>query len=133
MVYLPKGSIMQWNGNKITEHNRSAFDMTPERFGTSQRMANTTLRTWTTGTKWTFTASWKMLPADTAKTVDGAWGGRAMETFYKATTGAFTLLITHGNGTTETFSVVFTDFDKSVTSRGGTTDAWDVSVTLEEV
>lgn len=133
MVYLPKGSIMQWNGNKITEHNRSEFDMTPERFKSSARMANGTLREWIVATKWTFTCSWENLPAKTTKTVDGAWGGEAMESFYNSTTGPFTLVVTYGDGTTGTYTVVFKEFDKTVVSRGGSSDGWKVSVTLEEV
>lgn len=133
MVYLPKGSIMQWNGNKITEHNRSELDVTTERIKSSTRMANGTLREWVVATKRTFSASWDLVPADTAKTVDAAWGGKAMETFYNTTTGPFTLLITNGDGSTQSYTVVFQDFDKNIVSRGGTTDAWNVSVTLEEV
>ena len=132
-IYLPKGSIMKWNGNKITEHNRSEFQMSPERIKSSQRMANGTLREWVAATKWTFDASWDLVPADTARTVDGAWGGKAMESFFTSNIGPFTLVVTNGDLTTQTYTVVFKEFDKTIISRGGTTDAWNVSVSLEEV
>ena len=133
IVYLPKGSIMQWNGTKITEHNRSEFSMTPERIKFSERTAMGTLREWVVATKWTFSCSWDMVPAETLKTVDNAWGGKAIDAFYKATVTPFTLLITNGDGTTETYTVVFEDYDKTIVSRGSGTDGWNIDITLKEV
>jgi hypothetical protein len=133
VVYLPRGSIMKWNTNKITEHNRSEFSMTPERIKYSERTANGTLREWVVATKWTFDCSWDNVPAETVRTVDNAWGGKAMDTFYKAQTDPFTLAVTMGDGTVETYTVVFDTFDKTIVSRGGTTDGWNISVSLKEV
>ena len=133
VVFLPKGSIMKWNGTKITEHNRSEFSMTPERIKFSERTASGTLREWVVATKWTFECSWDNVPAENARTVDNAWGGKGIDTFYKTTTDPFTLTVTMGDGTVETYTVVFENFDKTVVSRGSTTDGWNISVTLKEV
>lgn len=123
---------MQWNGNLITEHNRSELDVDVERIETSNRMSNGTLRKWVVADKRTFSCSWDMLPAISAKTVDGKWGGVDIETFYNTTPGSFTLTITNTHGT-QTYTVVFTDFSKTVQKRFGTSDWWNISITLEEV
>lgn len=132
MVYLPKGSIMEWNGNPITEHMRSPLDVSVERIETTNRMSNGLLRKWVVADKRTFSCSWDTLPAISSKTVDGKWGGVDIETFYNSNPGVFTLTVKNTHGT-ETYSVVFKDFNKEVKKRVGTSDWWDLSVTLEEV
>jgi hypothetical protein len=132
MVYMPKGSIMKWNGNDITEHNRSELNIKVNRIETSQRMANGTLRKYIVADKREFSCSWNMVPNEDVSTVDGKWGGKSIETFYNANGGSFTLTVTHGDATTDTYTVVFTDFSKVINKRG-TYDAWDIDITLEEV
>lgn len=123
---------MQFNGNLITEHKRSPVSVEVDRIETSNRMANGTLRKWVVADKRTFQVSWETLPALTAKTVDGKWGGIDIETFYNSTPGAFTLTLTNTHGV-QTYTVVFTDFSKEIVKRVGTSDWWDLSITLEEV
>jgi len=123
---------MRWNGNLITEHNRSALDVDVERIESSNRMSNGTLRKWVVADKRTFSCSWDLLPAISTKTVDGKWGGVDIETFYNSNPGSFTLTIVNTHAT-DTYTVVFTDFSKSVEKRLGTSDWWNVSITLEEV
>lgn len=132
MVYLPKGSIMKWNDNPVTEHNRSELSVDVERLGASTRTAHGLLRKWVTADKRTFSCSWEMLPAVTEKTVDGKWGGDAIEDFYNSTPGAFTLTLGLTSGE-ETYTVVFSDFSKSVQRRTGASDLVKIDVTLEEV
>ena len=132
MVYLPKGSLMKWNGNSITEHNRSQLNVSVERIETSKRMANGTLRKYVIADKRKFSCSWEMVPDTDAGTVDGKWGGNSIETFYNNNPGSFTLVITDGTGATKTYTVVFTDFSKTINKRGRF-DAWDIDITLEEV
>lgn len=132
MVYMPKGSIMKWAGNAITEHNRSELNISPKRIETSKRMANGTLRKYVIADKREFSVSWDMIPDTTAATVDKKWGGNAIETFYNTTPGAFVLTVTDGAGVATDYTVVFTDFSKVINKRGKY-DAWDIDVTLEEV
>lgn len=132
MIYIPKGSIMKWNGNLITEHNRSEIAIGVERIETANRMENATLRKYVVADKRSFSCSWDNLPAVTAQTVDGKWGGIDIELFYNTTPGVFTLTVVNTSGE-DTYNVVFSDFDKKITRRVGTSDFWSLSVALEEV
>lgn len=132
MVYMPKGSIMKWAGNAITEHNRSELSISPKRIETSKRMANGMLRKYVIADKREFSVSWDMVPDATLATADKKWGGTAIEAFYNNTPGAFILTVTDGSGVATDYTVVFTDFSKVINKRGKY-DAWDIDVTLEEV
>lgn len=127
-----KPRLMRWNTNAISDHNRSPLEIGHERIESSKRMVNGTMRKYVVADKKTFNVSWEDIPHSTTKTVDGYWGGKAMEDFYLATRGSFTLELTNGDGTIETYTVVFTDFNKTVKKRG-TYDFWDVNVSMEEV
>lgn len=132
-MHLPKGSIMAWAGNDVTEHNRGAIDVGFNRIESSKRMANGTLRKYVIADKKEFSVSWKMIPNNSAGTIDKKWAGDAMETFYKANPGEFTLTIKEGvNGAVTNYQVVFTNFSKVLNKRGKY-DMWDVDVTLEQV
>lgn len=124
--------LMQWNSNDITDHNRTELEISNERIERSARMADGTLRTFVVADKRTFTTSWDMLPKKTEQTVDGFWGGEAMEDFFYSTPGEFTLDIWDGDDEQYTYTVMFTDFSKTIVKRGSV-DFWTVSVTLEEV
>jgi len=132
MVYLPKGSIMKWGGNSITEHNRGPVGVSVNRIENSKRMADGTMRKYSIADKREWTTSWTMLPDDTNGTIDKKWGGSAIETFYNANPGPFLLTIVDGSGVSTNYTVVFTAFSKNINKRGAY-DAWDVDVTLEEV
>ena len=132
MVYMPKGSIMKWNGNSITEHNRSQLDVKVNRIENSKRMANGTMRKYIIADKREFSCSWNMVPDQTAGTVDKKWGGSAIEAFYNTNPGAFTLTITDGAGVATNYTVMITDFSKTINKRGRY-DGWDIDITMEEV
>lgn len=129
---FPKNAIMQWNGQKVTDHNRSELSVDVDRIENVKRMANGRLRKFVVADKRSFSVSWKDLPDNRSYTVDGFWGGRDIETFYNANAGEFELRVTNGNGTVETFTVVFTDFSKTISKRGEF-DFWQISVQMEEV
>lgn len=129
---FPKNALMEWNNNKITDHNRSELSVAVERIESTKRMANGTLRKYVIADKRTFSVSWDKLPHKKDWTVDGFWGGKEMEAFYNSNAGAFTLKITNGDGVIETFTVVFSGFKKSISKRGAY-DFWGVNVELEEV
>lgn len=127
-----KNAIMMWNGNKITDHNRSEVSVDVDRIENVKRMANGRLRKYVIADKRSFSVSWKDLPDARAWTVDGFWGGRDIEAFYNINAGEFELKLTNGNGTVETFTVVLSDFSKTISKRGDF-DFWQISVKLEEV
>jgi len=129
---FPKNCIMQWNDHKVTDHNRSELSVSVERIENSKRMANGTLRKYVIADKRKFSVSWDNLPDNTAWTVDGFWGGRDIENFYNNNAGSFTLKVTNGNGSVESFAVVFSDFSKAIHKRGSY-DFWSLDVSMEEV
>lgn len=129
---LPIKCIMEWNNNKVTDHNRDSLSVDIESIMDRKRMANGTLRQYWVADKRTFSTSWKELPATANDTVDGFWGGREMYNFYKNTKGSFTLKLNFSDNTSETVTVVFSSFDYEITKRGAY-DFWQASVTLEEV
>lgn len=123
---------MRWAGNAITDHNRSSLSISPERIEKKQRMANGIMRKYIIADKRTFSCSWEMLPKKTVQTVDGFWGGEAMEDFWSSTPGSFALEITDGDGEVYTYTVMFSEFSKEIVKRGSV-DFWQISVTMEEV
>lgn len=147
-------AIMFWSTdqvtwNKISDHNRSPLDISSERFGRENRMANATLRRYTVAKKRTFSVSWNMFPSKITPsyggktglgTVDGGWAGEDIENFYNTVDGRFYMKLRKGtdeakaanDGTLEVVSVMFTDFSKAIEKRG-IVDLWSLDVTLEEV
>lgn len=140
MVYLPKGSIMLWwdaaqvppRYVSITEHNRQPLAVTVERIENVQRMANGTLRKYVIADKRKWSTSWDSLPDVTSATVDNKEGGLYIENFYGTTHGAFTLKIMEDAVTGAEYTVVITEFSKTIKKRGRVAE-YDVSITLEEV
>lgn len=131
-ITLTKPQLMRWNGNPVTDHNRSALSIEVERLEKKQRMANGTLRKYIIADKRGFSCSWEMLPKLTAQTVDGFWGGQAIEDFYNTVPGSFSLELSDADGTVSTYNVMFSDFSRNIVKRGSV-DFWEVSVSMEEV
>jgi hypothetical protein len=127
-----KNALMEWNDNKISDHNRSDLGVNVERIQTTKRMANGTLRKYVVADKRSFSVSWDNLPHSADFTVDGFWGGREIEAFYASNAGAFKLKITNGDGLIELVDVVFKSFDKNINKRGAY-DFWDVNIEMDEV
>lgn len=125
--------LLSWNGNAVTDHNRSELGVGVNRIEDSKRMANGTMRKYVIADKRTFDVSWTDLPDKDTATVDGFWGGRSIENFYNANAGQFTLRITNHDSTFTEYTVVFTDFNKLIKKRGESFEMWDVSLTMEEV
>jgi hypothetical protein len=156
-VKMPRGSILQIRGydlvanggdgmlkyNKITEHNRSQFDISTERIEKKQRMSNGTLRKFYVADKKTFTVSWEMLPSYRTLTVDGAWGAEDLRSFYSSTEGqgSFNIRVNLAKDGTnqelvsdkyEEYTVMFENCNFTVLKRG-LQPFWSVSITLVEV
>lgn len=132
VISFDKPQLMEWNGNKITDHNRSELQVSVERIESSKRMANGMMRKYVIADKRKFSTSWDELPHDAVWTIDGFWGGRQIESFYNTNAGQFTLRLTMGDGQIESYNVVFTGFSKDIQKRGEF-DFWQVSVEMEEV
>lgn len=124
--------LMLWDNNAITDHNRSPLGVSVERIEKTHRLANGTMRKWVIADKRTFSCSWEMLPKKTAQTVDGFWGGEAIEDFYNGTVGSFPLHITDGDGEVYSYTVMFSDFSKEIVKRGSI-DFWKISVEMVQV
>ena len=155
IVKMPRGSILQIQGydvsanggdgslkyNKVSEHNRSQFDISNERIEKQQRMANGTLRKFFVADKKTFTLSWDMLPSYRTFTVDGAWGAEDLRSFYNSAEGqsAFNIRVNLAKDGTnqesanyESYTVVFANCNFTVLKRGAQ-PFWNVSITMVQV
>jgi hypothetical protein len=153
-VTMPRGSILQIyatdlsaNGgdgtakwNKVTEHNRSEFNITPMRFEKTQRMANGSLRKYWNVDKQKFSLSWNMLPSYRSLTVDGAWGAEDLRSFYNANQGAtFGIRVNFAKTGTNQESSGYEEYTVSITDasfvvlKRGLQPFWNVSLSLEEV
>jgi hypothetical protein len=155
IVRMPRGSILQIQGydvsanggdgslkyNKVSEHNRSQFDISNERIEKQQRMANGTLRKFFVADKKTFTLSWDMLPSYRTFTVDGAWGAEDLRSFYNSAEGqsAFNIRVNLAKDGTnqesanyESYTVVFANCNFTVLKRGAQ-PFWNVSITMVQV
>lgn len=154
-VSMPRGSILQIEAkdllaspagtslifNKVTEHNRSEFTMTPKRIENTKRMSNGTLRKYWIADKKDFSLSWNMLPSYRTLTVDGAWGAEDLRSFYASDEGRgiFNIRVNVAkNGTNqelsnyETYSVSITSASFVIVKRG-IQPHWNVSISMEEV
>ncbi len=139
---LSKGSVLEIEYNstwyKMSEHNRSALDITPLRIEKVKRTANGTAKKFFIAEKKRISASWDMLPSYTTLTVDGGWGAVDLKTFYESTSGKGTFRIRLNyaeNGVTnvqDPITVMFTDCSFSLVKRGAQA-FWNVSMTLEQV
>lgn len=132
-LILPKGSIMTWAGNAITEHNRGPLSVDYESIEYKQRMASGSLRKIVIAQKRTFKASWDNVPDDILKTVDQKWSAREIENFYNSQLGVqFALMLSDGT-TAVTYTVIFDQFSKSIVKRYPRMNLWKIDVSLEEV
>ena len=125
-----KPRLLRWNGNAISDHNRSELSTDFTRIGTNHRTANGTARSYFIADKRVFNVSWTDLPHSSAFTVDNFWGGREIENFY-TNNQFFTCEITNGDGTPETYTCYFTNFNRSLKKRGRY-DFYDVDVSWEQ-
>jgi hypothetical protein len=134
-------TAMSWNDGsgwvKVSDHSRAELEVGFNRIGTDTRMVDGTLRRYSVAKKRTWTLSWDNLPSrNTAgglQTVDGGMDGEDLEDFYDDNDAPFQMQLRKGDGTAETFTVMITDFSKSIVKRGQKTDLWNLSITLEEV
>lgn len=139
LLATPVGTTKIWN--KITEHNRSALELTPERIERVVRTSNGTLRKNHIADKRKFQLSWDMLPSYRTLTVDGGWGAEDLRTFYLSDDGkqSFNIRINlaktgldQSTSGFEQYTVVISNCNFSVVKRG-LQPHWNVSLSLDEV
>lgn len=117
---------------RVSEHNRSEFNIGNNRIEQQQRMANGTMRKYFVADKKTFNLSWQMLPSFRNETVDGAWGAEDLKLFYESLAGQGSFEIKVKTNTELTYTVIFTSCDFSVAKRG-IQPYWSVSLSMEQV
>ena len=69
---------------KLTDHNRSAIDVSPELIESTQRMANGKMRKYVIAKKNKISVDWKYVPTKTSECVDGNKGPAWLESFYNS-------------------------------------------------
>jgi len=139
---LSKGSVLEIESSsvfyKMSEHNRSAIDVTPIRIEKIERAANGTARKFFVAEKHKISCSWDMIPSTTAQTVDGGWGAVNLKSFYESSAGqgSFRIRLNYAeNGVSNVqapMTVMFTECSFVIVKRG-VEAFWNVSMTLEEV
>lgn len=139
LLATPAGTTKVWN--IVSEHNRSAFELTPERIEKVVRTANGTLRKNHIADKRKFQLSWDMLPSYRTLTVDGGWGAEDLRSFYFSDEGkqSFNIRVNlaktgsdQSSSGFESYSVVISGCSFTVVKRG-LQPHWNVSLSLDEV
>ena len=154
-MFLPRGSILYIEAkdllastpgttktwNKVTEHNRSALELSTERIERIVRTSNGTLRKNHIADKKKFQLSWEMLPSYRTLTVDGGWGAEDLRSFYFGDEGkqSFNIRINLAKAGTdqsssgyESYTVIISSCNFTVVKRG-LQPHWNVSLSLDEV
>lgn len=129
-------AIMRWDGDKISDHNRSPLSIEVNRIERSSRMVDGTMRKYVIGQKRTFSCSWENLPSvsdATSGPVDFGLSGTDMQSFSNSSDEPFTLTLSDGQTNEETYFVYLQEFSYEIVKRGATVDLWNVTVSLEEV
>lgn len=139
--------IMEWSSdggstwNQISDHARDPLQVSVQRIENVQRMADGTLRRYVVAKKHTFTCSWTGLPSVSGTQLANGQPGSWVESFHDSQNGSFLMRLRAGSDKDTTFTgtqgtiytVMITDFSKTIGKRSMTYDFWDMSVTLEEV
>lgn len=154
-MFLPRGSILQIEAkdllatpagttkiwNSVTEHNRSALELSSERIERVVRTSNGTLRKNHIADKRKFQISWDMLPSYRTLTVDGGWGAEDLRSFYYGDEGKQSFNIRVNLAKTgldqtssgyEQYTVIISSCNFTVVKRG-LQPHWNVSLSLDEV
>lgn len=142
---MPRGSMLWIKSGaeyyKVSEHNRSEFTISPQRFEKTQRMANGSLRKFWVADKKVFNVSWEMLPHTTALTVDGGWGAKDLRDFYysEGGRGTFNIKVNLATNGTDQSSLGFEEYTVSITNasfvvlKRGIEPHWNVSLSMEQI
>jgi hypothetical protein len=121
-ITLPVGSLIKFNSDALSEHNRSPMALGYNRIERTQRMSNGTLRKFFIVDKRSLNVSWDQLPSYSNYTIDGGYGALDLKNFYESALGksSFPVTISYSTqtgSTTETKNMIFTAFSCEVTKR----------------
>jgi len=139
LLATPAGTTKTWN--KVTEHNRSAMELSPERIEKVVRTSNGTLRKNHIADKKKFQMSWDMLPSYRTLTIDGGWGAEDLRSFYFGDEGkeSFKIRVNlakagsdQSSSGYEEYTVIISSCNFTVVKRG-LQPHWNVSLSLDEV
>lgn len=139
LLATPAGTVKTWN--KVTEHNRSALELSTERIERVVRTSNGTLRKNHIADKRKFQLSWDMLPSYRNLTVDGGWGAEDLRSFYFGDEGkqSFNIRVNlaktgldQSSSGFESYSVIISSCNFTLVKRG-LQPHWNVSLSLDEV
>ena len=117
----------------LTDHNRSAVDISFERIHDTVRTQFGQLRKYHRADKRAFSFSWSMLPETSEYTVDGHAGAKELEQIFLGFTGSFPMVLSYDDTTEEEYEVIITDFSLTLEKRWSPTNFYSVSISLEEV
>jgi hypothetical protein len=137
----------------LTDDNRDAVSVSPNRIEYKQRMLNGRMRSYYVTDKNTFSTSWDNMPSRANRyptvvdgvndqiTSDGFGAGQDIKSWYETYTGDFWMLLVYDgvNDTSspsnqvEKYNVMFEDFTYDILKRGQFNDLWSVSISLVEV
>lgn len=138
---------------KITDHNRSAIEISTALIEKESRMANGTMRKFIVTKKDTISTSWEFLPAKSADIVDGNYSGSWLTAFYNAnvglpiylklvaskhndpSTGAYPVDSSYATAqnTSKIYNVFISTFSRTISKRTKVTDYIDLSIEFTEV
>lgn len=117
----------------LSDHNRAPVEVTVERIESADRTASGKRKRYFIADKNTFTISWKELPDETARTVDGNLGFNALKTMYEGATGDVTLKLVDEDDVVRSYTCHITEFSYTYRYRWRQGYYYDCSLTLEEV
>ena len=138
---------------KLTDHNRSDIQITPELIEKSGRMANGTMRKYVVDIKTKISLSWERVPSQTTYTVDNNYSSEWLEAFYYANAGLPIYLKVVSAGETvpsmgnvpseqsrssalsnsKVYSAFITDFSKTIVWRTKDRDFVNMSIEFTEI
>ena len=159
MAYLIESGIqvsltgLSGSWQKLTDHNRSPIQISPELIESQSRMANGKMRKYVVAQKNKISVSWKYVPSKQSEAVDGFFSAAWLESFYKSNAGlpiylkvvsseldpdpAVGVLPSGTFATAQTgskiYNVFMTDFSKTIINRTRLSDYVDMSIEFTEI
>jgi hypothetical protein len=139
--------IMEWSSdggttwNQISDHGRDPLEISVERIENAQRMADGTLRRYVVAKKHTFQCTWAGLPSVAGVQLANGKEASWVENFHDTVNGSFLVRLRAGSDRDTTFTgtqgtiytMMITDFSKTIGKRSTAYDFWDIDITLSEV
>ena len=129
----------------LTDDNREALQINPERIEYKRRMIDGTMRSYHVADKKSFSTSWSNIPSrrlngSEALTSDTFGAGLDIKNWHETNTGDFWMLLVYDTDASdsvdvsaEKYHVFFQSFDYTVSRRGQYNDLWNINISLVEV